>query len=279
MAAAGPHVVLKGETVVSIYGFNVTNSLISSLIVTAFFAIIAYAYYSESQKKEKSVFFYTIHGVISALYALFESILKKNVKIFFPLLSSFFFFIILNNWFGLFPLVNSYYVTPITIGAEAPKMQTNGSTEKPEKAKETTSHSAKTNSEKESSDSDKPHKVPLLRGATADLNTTIALALISVVLTQIFGFRFIGAAEHLKKYASPIGILEGFSEISRLLSFSFRLFGNIFAGEVMIGVIAFLAFFLTPPFFLLEVFVGFIQAVVFSMLTAVFINMAIQKHH
>lgn len=275
MAASGPHVVLKGETVVSLYNsFNITNSLIASLIVTALFAVIAYAYNSESGKKEKSAFFYIVHGSVSALHQLLTSILKKNVKYFFPLLGSFFFFILLNNWFGLLPLVNSYYVKPVVIG----QSHEASDNEKQDKADEKASHQA-AGVKDQSGKEHESHKVPLLRGGTADLNTTLALAIISVVLTQIAGFKFIGAAEHLKKYASPIGILEGFSELSRLLSFSFRLFGNIFAGEVMIAVIAFLAFYLTSPFFLLEVFVGFIQAVVFTMLSAVFISLAIQKHH
>jgi F-type H+-transporting ATPase subunit a len=232
---------------------------------------------------------------------------------FFTLLSSFFFFIILNNWFGLFPGVGSILVTPQKVTAEgvAPmehheekgsaahetdaersvaKVETapvDGSAEAYEEAAGTEStmeHMAEEAAGAaapgmEAKEAAEPHKIPLFRAATADLNTTVALALISVLLTQYFGFKFIGAGEHLKKYSGVVGFLEGFSEISRLLSFSFRLFGNIFAGEVMIAVVSFLLPIMTPPFFLLEVFVGFIQAVVFSMLTAVFINLAIQKHH
>lgn len=247
MAATGPHISIKAEEVVNFYGFPVTNSLITSVIVTILFLAMAMYYKSQSEKKDKSLAFYAIHGSIDALHGLFKSILGKNLNAFFTLLCTFFFFIILNNWFGLLPLVNSYSVDHVSIPAHGTE----------------TEH----------------HKVPLLRAATADLNTTLALALITVIFTQIMGFKYIGAAAHLKKYASGIGLLEAFSEVSRLLSFSFRLFGNIFAGEVMIAVVAFLLPILTPPFFLLEVFVGFIQAVVFAMLSAVFINLAIQKHH
>lgn len=274
MATAGPHVSIKGETVMNLYGFHITNSLIASLIVTALFAIMAFAYHAESKKQQKSLFFYLIQGVLDALYTLFVSILGNKAKTFFTLLASFFFFIILNNYFGLLPLVNSYYVTPVSYpAAQVSQME--------EKKVVTEEHAepAEKGEKKEAAEEGHSKQVPLLRGATADLNITLALAIISVVLTQVFAFKFIGAAEHLKKYASPIGLLEGFSELSRFLSFSFRLFGNIFAGEVMIAVVSFLLPILTPPFFLLEVFVGFIQAVVFSMLTAVFINMAIQKHH
>ena len=131
---------------------------------------------------------------------------------------------------------------------------------------------------------------PLFRGGTADLNTTLALALVSVILTQIYGFKFLGPKAHIGKYLnfkSPVdffvGIFEIVSEFSRILSFSFRLFGNILAGEVLLVILAFLlpsflAFIGTPMYFM-EVFVGFIQALVFAMLTAVFLSMAVEHHH
>ena len=248
MEAKGPHISIKGETILNLFGFHVTNSLFTSIVVTLLFLLIGLYYSSQVNKKHKSTGFYVIQGMLEALHDLYSSVLGNKVNTFFTLLTAFFLFVLLNNWFGLLPGVGSIMVTPVTIGA----------------ATEAAGH---------------VEHAPLFRAATADLNTTIALALITVVLTQIFGFKFIGAGAHLKKYASPIGFLEGFSEISRILSFSFRLFGNIFAGEVMIVIISFLLPILTPPFFLLEVFVGFIQAVVFSMLSAVFINLAIQKHH
>ena len=262
MDVKSPHISIKGETILNLYGFHVTNSLITSLIVTVLFLFIGLYYSSQVNKKHKSTFFYVIQGMLEALHDLFSSVLGNKVNTFFSLLAAFFFFVLLNNWFGLLPGVGSYMVKPVSIPAVKEVH-----VEETAKVKE------------ETTKVHEPEKSPLLRAATADLNTTIALALITVVLTQIFGFKFIGAGAHLKKYASPIGFLEGFSEISRILSFSFRLFGNIFAGEVMIVIISFLLPILTPPFFLLEVFVGFIQAVVFSMLSAVFINLAIQKHH
>lgn len=274
MAQAGPHVSIKAETIADIYGFPVTNSLLASLIVTALFVAMAMYYNSESKKKDKSLAFYAIHGTIDALHGLFKSILGNKLNVFFTLLCSFFFFIILNNWFGLLPGVNSYYVEPIHVGSEGAKVD-KVATE--EHAEEPTSPEKAV--EGQTPEAAHSEKVPLLRGGTADLNTTAALALITVIFTQFMGFKYLGAGEHLKKYASGVGALEAFSELSRILSFSFRLFGNIFAGEVMLGVIAFLIPILTPPFFLLEVFVGFIQAVVFAMLSAVFINMAISKHH
>lgn len=278
MAQTGPHISIKAETVANVYGFDVTNSLIASVIVTALFILIALYYNSQAQKKDKSLAFYALHGSVEALYGLFKSILGKNITAFFSLLGAFFFFIVLNNWFGLFPFVNSYYVEPLAIPATA------------ERTEEVKTEAASGETVVEAgvlpgadAEKDHPEKVPLLRGATADLNTTLALALLTVLFTQYMGFKYLGLGDHLKKYASGIGLLEGFSEFSRILSFSFRLFGNIFAGEVMLAVVAFLLpLWLIPlgsPFFLFEVFVAFIQAIVFTMLSAVFINLAIQKHH
>lgn len=166
----------------------------------------------------------------------------KAIK-FFPLLMTLFMFILVNNWLGLLPGVGS-----ITIAS--------------------------------------PHgPIPLFRAATADLNTTLALAVISVVMTHIYAIRELGLFTHLKKYVSlnPImlfvGALEFIAEFSKMISFSFRLFGNIFAGEVLLVVISFLTPVLAPlPFFFLELFVGFVQALVFTMLSLVFLEIATSAH-
>lgn len=129
-----------------------------------------------------------------------------------------------------------------------------------------------------------------MRGGTADLNTTLALALASVFITQLYGFKFLGPKAHLAKYfdfRDPImimlGPLELIQEFARIISFAFRLYGNIFAGEVLLTIIpfllpVFLSFVVTPIFFM-EIFVGVVQALVFTMLSAVFINMATAHHH
>lgn len=123
---------------------------------------------------------------------------------------------------------------------------------------------------------------PFIRSASADLNMTIAVAVFSVVATQIVGMREVGVGSHLKKFfnfSNPIltfvGGLELVSEFAKIISFSFRLFGNIFAGEVLLIVVSSLAPYIVPlPFLVLELFVGFVQALVFSMLTLVNLNMA-----
>jgi F-type H+-transporting ATPase subunit a len=138
--------------------------------------------------------------------------------------------------------------------------------------------------------------VPFVRAAATDLNVPLALAIISVVMTQVYGFRALGV-QYLGKFIATkrlgdgnamglidliVGALEMVSEFAKIISFTFRLFGNIFAGAVLLFVMAaFLIPFLVPGtlvFYGLEVFVGLIQAVVFMMLTFVFIAMATTGH-
>lgn len=130
---------------------------------------------------------------------------------------------------------------------------------------------------------------PLLRSVNTDFNVTLALAIISFVVIEISGFVVLGFLKYGKKFVNFssgmgffLGIMEFISELARLVSFSFRLFGNIFAGEVLIAVaIAFLPYFLPVPLLLYELFVGLIQAAIFALLTLFFIKLAIAEpeHH
>jgi len=236
------HISVKAESVFDIFGFPITNSLFTAMLVVLLFFIIAFYYKRESLLKAKyrSNFFYFLHYINLTLYDFFQSILNQKTNVLFGLVASFFIFILIQNWFGLIPGVGS-----IMIGDK-----------------------------------------PLLRGADADLNTTLGLALISVGFTQVYAIKELGFFPYLKKFinlSSPIifftGVLEIISELSKIISFSFRLFGNIFAGEVLLAIVSFLVPVLASfPFLVYEVFVGFIQALVFSALTAIFINMAIQPH-
>jgi len=130
--------------------------------------------------------------------------------------------------------------------------------------------------------------IPWIRPASTDLNFTLALALISVVMTQIYSFRALGVGGQLGKYiVNPlrnplgffIGALEIVSEFARVISFSFRLFGNVFAGDVLLLVLGTLLPFVGATiFYPLELFVGFIQAFVFAVLTLVFLSLGTTKH-
>jgi F-type H+-transporting ATPase subunit a len=137
--------------------------------------------------------------------------------------------------------------------------------------------------------------VPFVRAATTDLNLTLSLALLTMVMVQFYGFRSLGFG-YLGKFVAIkrlwqgklmglldlfVGLLESVSEVSKIISFAFRLFGNIFAGQVLLFVMGFLIPFLvfgSMVFWGLEVFVGVIQAFVFMMLTFVFIAQATAGH-
>lgn len=183
------------------------------------------------------------------------------------------------------PTVGSLLIKPLETGvAHATEVKTTST-------KEVSVPTAKENHEASAEVASESHKkIPFLRANNADLNTTFALALITVSLIQFYGMKYNGVGGYLKKFfnfSSPImffvGILELISELSRILSFSFRLFGNVLAGEVLISIVAFLlpsvvSFFLVP-FYVLELMAGAIQALVFTMISAVLINMATTKAH
>lgn len=238
---------LAAEKIFHIGSFPITNAMLTSwiggvlLIITAIIA-------TRKMKLVPAGIQNIFEFAIEALYNTANSVLddEKATKKYFPLVATLFLFIIFNNWLGLIPGVG-------TIGIH---------------------------------EAGKAAMVPLFRSGNADLNMTLALAVTTVFSIQIFGIAAIGAFKYGKKFlnfSNPInfvvGILELIGELSRIISFSFRLFGNVFAGEVLLTVIAFIVPFIAPlPFYGLELFVGFIQALVFTMLTLVFIKSAITDH-
>lgn len=245
------HVSITPELVTSVFGIPVTNTLITSLLATVILLVIAY-FATKKMKEVPSGLQNLFEAIMEALFSMIDSVTgdRKQTYRFFPLVTTIFIFIILSNWLGLVPGFGS-------IGFFE------------------TAH-----------ESGRAVFVPLLRSTNSDLNTTLALAIISVAATQIFGIAALGIWKYGKKFinfSSPItffvGILELISEIAKMVSFSFRLFGNVFAGEVLLVVIMTLVPFIAPlPFFALELFVGFIQALVFAMLTTVFLKMAVTAH-
>ena len=131
--------------------------------------------------------------------------------------------------------------------------------------------------------------VPYLRGASTDINTTLAIAIVAMFTVQVWGFRALGVRGYGGKFlvnpikqgpiATFVGVLEGFGELTRMVSFTFRLFGNMFAGEILLISMAFLLPLIgIIPFMGLELFVGVIQAFIFAMLTLVFGVMAVASH-
>jgi len=246
------HISISAEPIFSLGGFNITNSMLTSVLVTVLFILLILIVSKTTRKSTKPPKKYSFQSIVEFTIESFYEFVKGVVgpvkaRVFFPLIATLFFYILVANWMGLLPGIGSIGLI------------------KPVEAESTF--------------------VPLFRGATADINTTLALAVISMVMVQFYGFRYLGL-HYLTKFFNFksvmgffIGILELFSEFSKIISFTFRLFGNIFAGEVLLSVIAFLVPIFAPlPFLGLEVFVGVIQALVFAMLTLVFINMATISH-
>ncbi len=254
---------LFAEPIFSIGSFQVTNSLINSWVVVIILVILAIVI----GKKVKRI----PHGIQNAFEIIIEGAMsiadsvtgdrRKTEKVF-PFVFSIFMFILLNNWLGLLPGIGS-------IGF----IETHGG------------HDV---------------FVPFFRGGTADLNTTLALALFAVIAANIFGLITVGIWKHINKFiniqalaevpakitkeptiafVNPIkffvGIIEVVGEVAKVASLSFRLFGNIFAGEVLLASMAAIFAFVVPiPFIFLEVIIGVIQALIFAMLMLVYFTIA-----
>jgi F0F1-type ATP synthase membrane subunit a len=137
--------------------------------------------------------------------------------------------------------------------------------------------------------------VPYFRNANTALNTTLAIAIVGMFMVEFWGVRALGLFSYAGKFFNFgalrrgrisegfinvfVGVLEGISEIARIISFTFRLFGNMFAGEILIFVMMFLIpLVLAVPFYGLELFVGFIQAIIFSVLMLIFAVIAVTAH-
>lgn len=219
-------------------GFPVTNSLLLSTIVVAVLAGSALFLRSKLALIPgmlQNVFEIVIEGMLGIMDTILGD--RRTSEKYLPLVGTVFLFILFSNWFGLLPGTGSIGFTE---GHEF---------------------------------------VPFLRSPGSDINFTLALALIAVVAVNILAISVLGIRKHLSKFLNfknPmyffVGILEFISEFARVISFAFRLFGNVFAGEVLLVIVAFLVPYIVPmPFMFLEIFVGFIQAFVFGMLTLVFI--------
>jgi F-type H+-transporting ATPase subunit a len=263
---------LAAEQIFKIGSFPVTNSMINSFLALVLFAVFA-LFLNFGIKK-----YYTADKAPEGLLNFFESILeillqqidnvthdrKKTLK-FLPIVGGVFLFILVSNWMGLLPGTGSI---GIWHGQEL---------------------------------------IPFLRPANTDLNLTLAMAVSAVILSHFIGIITIGFFKYANKFIKLgdiwhaikngkimgilvafieffVGLLEIISEIAKMVSLSLRLFGNIFAGEVLLTVIASLiagygAFLIPLPFMALELLVGVIQAMVFSILTLVYLTIATTEVH
>lgn len=246
--AAGPHVSLAAEEIFNVAGIPITNSLILGFFgYSLLLGILLRTSYVVRKNKKRS---FMVKLMIWAYEGLYNSVLqivgdKKIARTLAPLPISLFLFIITQYYLGILP-----FVGPITVDG-----------------------------------------TPLFRGLAADLNTTFGLAIVTLITAQIYAIKVHGFFGNAGRYfRNPIkdpagsfeGILEIIAEFSRTVALSLRLFGNVFAGEVLLLMVAFLTQYFSvaalPPFYIFELFIGGIQAYIFFMLTTVFISLAMVKH-
>lgn len=238
---------LKAEGIFDIGSFPVTNSLFLTFIVSIIlivFALFIYKKISIIPGKLQSGAEMAMESFLGVMQSTLGSATKAER--YFPLVATIFIFILVSNLLGIFPGVGSFFIE------------------------------------------NRGHEVPLFRSPAADLNFTLAFAIISVVVTNILGMMAVGVFPHISKFLNfknPItffiGILEIVSELAKVISLSFRLFGNVFAGEVLLIIIFSLTpYFIPLPFLFLELFVGLIQAFLFAMLTLVSISLhtTVEEH-
>ena len=237
---------LAPETIFQIGFLPITNTLITtwfSMVVIIGLVYASTRTISLVPGRPQAV----IEIVLDWIYGLGEGLSDPvRARKFFSIVATFFIFILFANYLGLLPGVG-------TIGF----YQVHGQEEV---------------------------WVPLIRPMNTDLNATLALALISVTMTHYYAISILGFGAYLGKFFSLnpvflfVGLLEIIAEFTKLISLSFRLFGNIFAGEALLVTISSLFAFILPlPFMALELLVGFVQAMIFMMLTLVFMIILSEK--
>lgn len=283
-----PVVSIAAEPIFDIGEFKVTNSLFTSWLAMLILVVVSYVATrrmpanltaAPTQDLVPSGLQNFMEWIIESLHGMAKGIAGVWTPKFFPIVATIFLFVITSNWLGLIPGSGTIGWLEHPHGEEMAGF---------------VAHGAILTGNPAAHGEEGYIIVPFLRAPSADLNFTVALALISVVLTQYFGVRAQKLA-YFKKFFDIsgfkngvgmgiigifVGILELVSEIGKIISFSFRLFGNIFAGELLLMVMAFLIPYLASlPFLGLEMFVGFIQALVFMMLTLVFFTLATAGHH
>jgi len=254
---------LFAEPIFNIGTFTVTNSLLTSWIALLVILAIGLSF-RLSLKTIPGKIQNIMEMAVEYFLGIFDAVTgsrERSIK-FAPFVLAFFFLILINNWLGILPGVGSIGSMAIHDGHET--------------------------------------FVPYFRGGTADLNTTLALASLAVVASHVFGVIAVGAWPYLNKFinikafleipkkvlkdptvllVNPIkafvGIVEIIGELAKIASLSFRLFGNIFAGEVLLASMsAIMAFAVPIPFLFLEVIVGLIQALIFAMLVLIYVTIS-----
>ena len=313
-----PIIEIKGEALVTLVdtGSDATNVVILNTLFTAWVAmvlLIAFCLFAVRKRSLVPTGLYNFfEAIIEVILTLVENIGgKQNARRFFPLVATFFIYIAFANWLSLTPVFNTIGIYEpvtaeehefhkhavvfkdsglITFGAESLEFDDKEcqtlEAEQAEACREKVI-------EEETKDLKEGEKVgvlaPYLRGINTDLMTPLSFALVSAFFVEYWGISTLGFFRYGSKFLNfkggPIGffvgILEFVAELARLISFSFRLFGNMTAGEILLLVMTFLVALASPImviFYGLELFVGGIQAFVFGTLTLVFGVLAVSAH-
>ena len=280
------HVSVKPETLFSVGPLDVTNSFVTMIIVMALLiiggAVIARRASVDRPGKLQSAIEIVVEFLQNLVYGTAGRRVGARI---FPLVGGLFFFIIVSNYAGLLPGVGTVGIYEVSSeeeetteeGSLSPSAQSSGP--------------AVVFADEEGEESEKV-LVPWFRSPSADLNMTLAMALLTFTIVQFAGIAAHGVGGRIKHMADPWWIfpIELVSEVSRIVSLSFRLFGNIFAGEVLVTVMVamsravLLKFYIFPivalptVFLFLEVLFGFVQALVFALLTLIYISLAAAGH-
>ena len=242
MHETGIHISLGAQKLFDFLSIPITNTIVSTALVSSTLIILAFVFKARLKEVPSR-----LQAIIEALFeytlSYMEEVLenKRLARKLFPIIMTIFLFVLFANWMGHLPFYEAIAYEPS--GAHFPK------------------------------------------SSNTDLNTTLALAIISFFTVEIIGVASLGFFKYMGKFinfSSPldfiIGLIELISELARLVAFSFRLFGNILAGEVLILVIKYFVPYLLPvPLLAFEFFVGFVQAAIFALLTLYFVKLAIME--
>ena len=258
-----PEISIPAEPVFDLFGFPITNTLLLSWL-TMLVLVVGIWLITRKIKMVPGRWQSLLEMIIEGFWNLVEGAAgPKWTPKFFPIVMTIFLFVITANWLGLTPLFGGWGVLHHAEEEGHPVVWAGDSHSLGILVKGEEQEAGEAAAEEHG---DRYILAPMFRAATTDMNVTLALAVVAVALTQYFGLR-------------SLGLVESISEIGKVVSFSFRLFGNIFAGEVLLGVMAFLIpYIVSLPFFGLELFVGLVQALVFMMLSVAFFVVAVSGH-
>lgn len=252
------------EPVFHLGSLPITNAMLNGWIAVIFFVVVAFLIRKRTALIPKG-FQNLVEGIVEFLLKEVEKVTgdKKKARQFLPIVATIFLFILFSNWIGLLPGTGSIGIWEEVHG--------------------------------------KIELVPLLRPAASDLNLTLAIALFAVFASHVMAVAAVGPLNHFSKFINlrgiyrsiskgpmaiivaviefGVGLIEIVSEIAKVVSLSLRLFGNIFAGEVLMTVmIGLVAYFVPIPFIFLEILVGAVQATVFAMLTLAYLVVGTEEH-